>query len=588
MVHPAFIYVLLLLAGFTMQLACARDLAVQSAPLPVIEGKINGMDVVAQGDSVAFLAGQLPGHFSDESCSEDLHCTLHKNSTHAVQISPEGVRLLQLSPHFVERFIPAEEIGPAPTLVTLYTGNPVVDQTSGLAWINRETMRLLATTVETMNSLSTSTSGTDNDLTLIDPEPTETVKVMMTISGELDELRSRLMSSATVPVPTLVPTNLNDHGLESDEVWLEAGPDILKIRPSPSVRYESSCGTTSSFTFSVKQVPTVTGAATSKSDETIATTSAPASTESPQASNLPASKKQGVEAVATTAQAYDDVEQEKTLSCFYGFKVSFAKADYVLKEKIGQGAFGEVYRATCKKYNTDMAVKIIKKIREYPFKHEVEMRNLLYLKENPHPNIISFLGSIDTAATKLFFFEIGDMSLEDYLVKNECKLSVPHFNSILFQLFSMLDFLESIQLCHKDFHTDNMVVFLTSGIIKLIDFGESKRPGDELFKSPLSDLEHGSYTLCMVQLMMRYKSRNSDCKNAMKRFRDYRRRVPLKKLGCEGDPEIFLNEPNLWLIELPSETRVLLVRALSPDRDDQLMALKAAMSIEPKKTLTML
>ena len=61
-----------------------RGLVMQSAPLPVIEGKINGMDVVAQGDSVAFFAGKLPSEYSDESCAEDLHCT------HAQEPYPSG------------------------------------------------------------------------------------------------------------------------------------------------------------------------------------------------------------------------------------------------------------------------------------------------------------------------------------------------------------------------------------------------------------------------------------------------------------------------------------------------------------------
>ena len=174
MIYPAFIYVLLLLAGITVQQACAQNLAVQSVPLPVIEGKINGMDVVAQGDSVAFFAGQLPDRYSDESCAEDLHCTLQKKHTRAIQVSPNGIRLLQLFPDsleqdeveeddsislvlpsitlntldssscfsFKELFISTEEIEPTPTptLATLYTGNPMVDQTPGLAWVNSETV----------------------------------------------------------------------------------------------------------------------------------------------------------------------------------------------------------------------------------------------------------------------------------------------------------------------------------------------------------------------------------------------------------------------------------------------------------------
>ena len=282
MFHPAFISVQILLAGLTAQLACAWSQTVQFAPLPMIQGKINGMDVVAQGDSMAFFAGQLPGAYSNESCAEDLHCTLHKNHTRAVMISPEGI-LLQLSPDhleknedeegdsgslvlpsltlntlnspgatgFTERFISTEEIEPTPTLATLYTGNPVVDQTPGLAWMNTETIKLLTTTVETVNLLSTSTSSPDFDeFSLINPSPTETVKVMTTITGELDELRGRLMASTTMPTP--VPTNVNTPLWETDEILLETETDIFTIRPGPGSQNAKS-ETRHFFTFTVKQ-----------------------------------------------------------------------------------------------------------------------------------------------------------------------------------------------------------------------------------------------------------------------------------------------------------------------------------------------
>ena len=277
--------VLLLLVGFAVQLACAQNLAEESVSLPVIEGKINGMDVVAQGDSVFFFAGQLPGRYTEESCSEDLHFTLHKNHTRTVQISPEGIRILQLNPDclekdgdaengstslvlpsmtfstldscssfsFKELFISTEEIEPTPTLATLYTGNPVVDQTPGLAWVNSETMRLLATTVQRVNFLPRSTSSEDDDSALINPSPTESVKVMTTITGELDELRKRLMSSATVPVPTPVRTNVNTPPWETDEIILATETDILAIRPSPGSQHMTR-ETGSFLTFTVKQV----------------------------------------------------------------------------------------------------------------------------------------------------------------------------------------------------------------------------------------------------------------------------------------------------------------------------------------------
>ena len=171
MPRPDVIYVLLLLAGLTVQLARAQNPAVQSAPLPVIQGRINGMDVVVQGESLAFFAGQIPAGDPGGSCFEALHFSLHRNHTPAIKISPEGIRLLQLNPgpgkldgnpdniahsltlntvektgtaSFTEFLISTETIKPTPVLATLYTGIPVVDQTPALAWMNNDTVRLLA------------------------------------------------------------------------------------------------------------------------------------------------------------------------------------------------------------------------------------------------------------------------------------------------------------------------------------------------------------------------------------------------------------------------------------------------------------
>ena len=218
---------------------------------------------------------------------------MHKNHTLAVQISPEGIRLLLLntgnleldkdkddasksvvlpSRSFAELLLPAgEEIKPTPTLATLYTGNSVVDNTPGLVLVSNETMKLMATTIETISLQSTSTSSMDDKFTQSDIEPTETVRVMTTITGELDGLRSELMSSATtVPVATRVQTspvqtNILYSELGGEEVWLEGETGVLKIRPSPGGHSGSSRRVAGSLTYAVKQVGTTTSGVKSAS-----------------------------------------------------------------------------------------------------------------------------------------------------------------------------------------------------------------------------------------------------------------------------------------------------------------------------------
>ena len=282
---PAFIYTLLLLTGLIVRHACAQGLPVQSSLLPVIEGKINGMDVMARGDSVALFAGQLSQRYGKESCSEDSHCTKHKNHSRVVIIRSEDARLLlgpghpdqnededgepaslifpsltlntlegSATPGFVERFMSTEEIEPTPVLATFNSGAPVM--MSGFAWVSLKVMTLSTTVVETANLLSTPASTMDDDYTQVQSSPSKRLIVLTTITGELDTLRERLMSSASLPVPTPVQNNSDDPELEANEACLETQLDILNIRPSPG---RLGIKGTSSFSFSVKPVLTADG-----------------------------------------------------------------------------------------------------------------------------------------------------------------------------------------------------------------------------------------------------------------------------------------------------------------------------------------
>ena len=150
-----------------------------------------------------------------------------------------------------------------------------------------------------MNFLSTSTTTTDDDLILINPSPTESVKVMTTITGELDELRRRLMSSAIVLVPTPVQTGVDTLLWESDELLLETETSILTVRPSPVSQYTKS-DTRSFFSFTVKQVGTTpaneeskTPATNSKNPEPEVQTSSTATSDSDSFSGKRGNSKSG-------------------------------------------------------------------------------------------------------------------------------------------------------------------------------------------------------------------------------------------------------------------------------------------------------
>ena len=171
---------------------------------------------------------------------------------------------------FAELFIAREEIEPTPALATLYTDNPV-NQTTELTWVNYKTIKLLADRIETLNLLSISASSTTDDVTGVGPSPTETVPALTTITGELEVLRSRLMSSATMLLPTPVQIHGDEYEPESEGDWLETDVEVPDIRPGPGECFIKD--DKASKNCSVKQVPTVpdstTGETTSENAEPV-------------------------------------------------------------------------------------------------------------------------------------------------------------------------------------------------------------------------------------------------------------------------------------------------------------------------------
>ena len=73
-------YIVVILAGLIIGLASAQEPLVQQPPQPVIHGEANGMTVVAQNDTVAYVASKTPSPLLDKpACYSDLHCVMRKN-----------------------------------------------------------------------------------------------------------------------------------------------------------------------------------------------------------------------------------------------------------------------------------------------------------------------------------------------------------------------------------------------------------------------------------------------------------------------------------------------------------------------------
>ena len=147
--------------------------------------------------------------------------------------------------------------------------------------------------------------------------------------------------------------------------------------------------------------------------------------------------------------------------------------EYELKEKLGEGAYGCVYKVQQKATNYLRAVKAIKKkhVDSTEFYNEIEV-----LKALDHPNIIKLF---DCYQDKNYYYMVleycsgGD--LFDYIQKEKF-FTERKAGTIFNQLLSAVNHLHKKRIVHRDLKPENIVLIETKNkdvFIKLIDFGTS-------------------------------------------------------------------------------------------------------------------
>ena len=271
-----------LLTCLLVRTACAQNSAEPlPKPLPVIHGEIYGLKAAAQGNMAVFFAGKKSVGI-DESCDEDLNCAMQKYRIGTIAVNSEGVLLLpqentepevtagnssdftspsrtlntlDIAPARTQAvFLSSRQSGHSPALasVTFCTGDPVVDQTPSLVFINRETMSLLANTITTVNLLSASGRVTEG-ISLVEPTSSRTASVFSTVTVEAEGISGLLTSMEAVPTSVGIEREREaENGEEQRAIRLKTESEILEIRPTPT--YDSTDSSRGQWTFTVREV----------------------------------------------------------------------------------------------------------------------------------------------------------------------------------------------------------------------------------------------------------------------------------------------------------------------------------------------
>ncbi|EFA84388.1 putative protein serine/threonine kinase [Heterostelium album PN500] len=153
--------------------------------------------------------------------------------------------------------------------------------------------------------------------------------------------------------------------------------------------------------------------------------------------------------------------------------------EYALGDKIGKGAYGQVYKGLHSKTGDFVAIKQIDRIKIdantlQSVKSEVEI-----LQKLNHNNIVKVLGCVESQSQLNFILEyVENGSLRDVLEKFG-PLSEELATLYLYQLLHGLAYLHSNRIIHRDIKCSNVLI-TKEGIIKLADFGVASQLSDEV------------------------------------------------------------------------------------------------------------
>jgi cyclin-dependent kinase 7 len=140
---------------------------------------------------------------------------------------------------------------------------------------------------------------------------------------------------------------------------------------------------------------------------------------------------------------------------------------------LGKGTFGEVIKGTNKETGDVVAIKKIRIGEKGEGVNVTALREVKYLKELKHPNIVSLLDVIPLKKGIGLVFEYMESDLEVMIKDRSMVLSAADVKAYMVSILQALAHCHERWVVHRDIKPNNFLV-TADGSIKLADFGLSR------------------------------------------------------------------------------------------------------------------